>query len=319
VIVHFRAVAKFLWVVALYGSGALWLAKRRARLAGKTIVLTFHRVLDDPEFERSSSLRGIRVRARTFKSFAAWVRRNFEVLNTEDIRAAAHADRLRMVLTFDDGWIDTYTRAYPIAASYGLPFTVFVCSGLAGQAGPFWPERVRRRLRAAGQGDSEQEQIIENWKRMPEEDRREQLAATATVVEEDDELDRLMTWDEVRELHASGIGIGSHTITHPILSGISAPEASNEIAGARHQIERMLGAPCRAIAYPNGNVTPGIRGMAAEAGYVVGFTTKPGYWGRRTDPLLVPRINIWEGKLTGPAGRFSRARAEYSIFWRTPK
>jgi len=31
-----------------------------------------------------------------------------------------------VVITFDDGWINTYTTAYPILTQYGLPATVFV-------------------------------------------------------------------------------------------------------------------------------------------------------------------------------------------------
>jgi peptidoglycan/xylan/chitin deacetylase (PgdA/CDA1 family) len=322
VIARLKAILKFIWVVALFSTGSLWLAKRRARLGGQIIVLTLHRVLDDSEFERSSSLRGIRVRARTFERFADWVSRHFEVVESDDAPAGEASTRVRMVLTFDDGWVDTYTRAHPILARHGLPFTVFVCSGLAGQAGPFWPERVCRLLRAGGRQNEEQEQIIEKLKRLPEDHRRgllDKLEATSTAVEEVDELDRLMTWDQVRWLQGSGVTIGSHTITHPILTGISARNAFDELAGSRRQIERALDTRCRAVAYPNGNVTPEIRDTAADAGYAYGFIAKAGYWNARTDPLRIPRVNVWEGKLTGPAGRFSRAMAEYSIFWLTPR
>ena len=312
-----KAALKFLWVLALFVTGALWLAKRKVRLGGKFVVLTFHRVLADEEFDDSSSLRGIRVRARTLEGFAAWANRHFEVVGSDDIPDEKPLERLRMVVTFDDGWIDTYTRAYPIAAKCGLPLTVFVCSGLAGESGPFWPERVCRLVRAGVRGD--EEKIIEELKRLPEEERCTRLASLGAAGPEEDSLDRLMTWEQIRELHNAGVTIGSHTVTHQILTGISTGEAYDELAGSRRHIEDELSSPCRLIAYPNGNVTPEIRGTAAAAGYRRGFTTMPGFWQAGSDPLLIPRVNIWEGKLIGPAGRFSRAMAEYSIFWQTPK
>ncbi|MBM3290001.1 MAG: polysaccharide deacetylase family protein, partial [Candidatus Hydrogenedentes bacterium] len=43
---------------------------------------------------------------------------------------------------------------------------------------------------------------------------------------------QLMTWDEARELHAAGIAIGGHTMTHPRLSHLTADEQRREIIGS---------------------------------------------------------------------------------------
>jgi hypothetical protein len=49
------------------------------------------------------------------------------------------------------------------------------------------------------------------------------------------------------------------------------------------------------------------------------FTTIPGVFAPDTNPLLIPRINIWERKVTSPAGRFSRAAFEYAVFWKAAR
>lgn len=55
----------------------------------------------------------------------------WEVVSLED--AAARVDEPNShrlaVLTFDDGYSDTFTTAFPIMSSLGLPFTLYVSSG----------------------------------------------------------------------------------------------------------------------------------------------------------------------------------------------
>ena len=54
---------------------------------------------------------------------------------------------------------------------------------------------------------------------------------------------------------------------------------------------------------------------ARRAGYRYGFRNAPGIWSAVTDPLLIPRVNLWDGKLTDSRGRFSAEHLEYSIYW----
>ena len=43
-------------------------------------------------------------------------------------RLRGNSQRYFVILTFDDGYRDNYTRLRPIMNRFGLPFTVFVCS-----------------------------------------------------------------------------------------------------------------------------------------------------------------------------------------------
>jgi peptidoglycan/xylan/chitin deacetylase (PgdA/CDA1 family) len=92
-----------------------------------------------------------------------------------------------------------------------------------------------------------------------------------------DEL--IMTWDQIRALRDAGMDVESHTRSHRVLQTLDAAALADELAGSRADLERELGQPCRAIAYPVGRAIthiPHIRQAVADAGYRVGFTNASG-------------------------------------------
>ncbi len=123
---------------------------------------------------------------------------------------------------------------------------------------------------------------------------------------------RLMSWDEVSELSAAGWAIGGHTLSHPMLSRLSAAEQRREIAGCKAQIETRIGRRVEAFAYPFGSAldyTDVTRAIVRESGYVFAVSNRYGVnapaedrwalrrvWIDRTDTLESFRAKV-EGRL----------------------
>ena len=63
--------------------------------------------------------------------------------------------RPRVVVTFDDGYVDNLTNALPIAEAKGIPITVFVTSGVLGGQQGFWWDRLGTLLRSRPSGTRE--------------------------------------------------------------------------------------------------------------------------------------------------------------------
>ena len=135
-----RPTLQQVWAHLFQASGCLWWVKRQLRRRGAVMVLTFHRVLNDAEFQRTCSLPGIVVRRRTFENLAEYVAGKYEAVDFAQAIEAA-AGKMRVMFTFDDGWKDNYTNALPVMRTRGIPATVFLCPGLVGRTLPFWPER----------------------------------------------------------------------------------------------------------------------------------------------------------------------------------
>ena len=308
------------WAMLLKSTGGLWWAKRQLRLQGSIVVLMFHRVLRKSEREKASSLEGIVVGDDTFDQLSSYVAKNFQAVDAGTALPGIPSERLRVSYTFDDGWRDNYSNALPILQRYSIPATVFVCPGLAGENLPFWPERMVSLLRRnpARPGALQIEAAIEKWKHQPATDRdhylqqlEEQAAGNRTM----GHADQLCDWRETRELAQAGVRLGSHTQNHELLTMIPLSKVESELRQSKAAIEKAVDS-CTVFAYPNGDWTAETRQLVAEAGFDRAFTTQIRAWSGGSDPLTIPRVNIYDGKLRGISGRFSSAVFEYTVFWR---
>src|SRR5205807_5248133 len=112
-----RARGKVFWAGLLRVSGVLFLAKRWVRRRG-TIVLTFHRVLGDVEFQQTASLHGMVVRKQSFENFLKYAVEEYEFVDLSREPEWRPCARTKLVVTFDDGWSDNATIAEPIARKH---------------------------------------------------------------------------------------------------------------------------------------------------------------------------------------------------------
>ena len=112
-------------------------------------ILMYHRV--HPDGASTEGLEpGMFVRASTFERHVRWLRQRFELVTlSEAVDAARGRDRGRVaVLTFDDGWRDNLTHAWPVLQRHGARATIFlVTDWVRGRSAPgeafLSPEEVR--------------------------------------------------------------------------------------------------------------------------------------------------------------------------------
>jgi peptidoglycan/xylan/chitin deacetylase (PgdA/CDA1 family) len=234
-------------------------------------------------------------------------------------------------ITFDDGYADNIIYALPILQRYQLPATVFIATDFL-NGGRMFNDTVTELIRrAANQTQSIadldpdnpvlslQDQasrraaihtLLARIKYLSPADRHriiKELATRLQVDEADLPDDLMMTTEQVRQLHHSGIDIGAHTVKHPILATLSDDAARTEIAQSQHTLETMLETAIQVFAYPNGQ--PGIDYLARDAAFVqqLGFigavTTAWGVAKIDTDPFQIPRFSPWRHYRLGFQGQ----------------
>jgi peptidoglycan/xylan/chitin deacetylase (PgdA/CDA1 family) len=97
---------------------------------------------------------------------------------------------------------------------------------------------------------------------------------------------RLLDAEGVRTLHAAGMEIGSHAMTHRDLRMLDDSELASELGTSRMLIEQLTGVPCRTLAYPFGLYDERVARATRAAGYEMAFAWVPGPWRRFAAPRL---------------------------------
>ena len=222
---------------------------------------------------------------------------------------------------------------WPILRERNLPAVLFVATDNIDRDQPFFWDSAAYFFHHTGCDEADlpivgprswgsaPSQVCAEWieaaKREPQ-DRRaevtEQLGQVLGVVMPDTACaGDLLSWDEIREMAGQGFGMGSHTLSHAILTELPPSEARRELAESRRRLEDELNEPIRALAYPNGTTLDfdsQIEDLARETGYSAAFTLVPGPARSgevRSSPMAIRRIALYlpdgdrrfRGKLAG--------------------
>lgn len=108
----------------------------------------------------------------------------------------------------------------------------------------------------------------------------------------------LMGWDELADIRARGVEIGSHALTHRHLAQLTPDEQARELTESRQILQDRLGAPVDHVCYPYGSHDQATLRAAEAAGYVTGVTCQRGAATPGFDLLALPRKAISQGDTT---------------------
>jgi peptidoglycan/xylan/chitin deacetylase (PgdA/CDA1 family) len=221
------------------------------------------------------------------------------------------ARRARVALTFDDGLRSNVEVAYPILRKLGLAATFFVCPGLIERGQWLWNHEARERLRSLDPqalaelaqrigGPNGVEPIVEWMKTLAIGVRRqvegEIRAATPGFKPTDEQRNdfELAGWRELERLDPQTVTIGSHTMTHPILTSLNEEETESETRDSRATLEQRLGREVSIFCYPNGDLNDAAL-SSARRHYRTAVTTETGRLEGPMDPHRLPRYAATPG------------------------
>lgn len=115
------------------------------------------------------------------------------------------------------------------------------------------------------------------------------------------ETHRALSADELLHLNAGDlIEVGAHTVSHPVLSKLSAAAQQAEIEGSKRRLEDILGHPVATFAYPYGSrsdYTAETVTRVKEAGFAFACSNFYDVVWRGSDRFQLPRVLVrdWDG------------------------
>jgi len=196
-----------------------------------------------------------------FRQHLEWIRRaGYRTVTVADLLEAGRDLPPRCVaLTFDDGLLDNYTQVFPLLLDHGMRATFYVVPGYD-QVTRWGSPRTGR------------------WSDAP--------APGFTVPT------RSMGADQRRELARHGMEIGSHSLTHRMLTRVPRNELAREVRESRDAIEQEIGASVKTFCYPRGRFTPVVVRAVRDAGYLGACSTLPGYYRWALPRHVLPRFLV---------------------------
>ena len=99
-------------------------------------------------------------------------------------------------------------------------------------------------------------------------------------------------WEEVQELAAAGVAIGSHTRHHRRLDELPPVEREVELVGSLAELREQVADAVPILAYPNGGHDEAVCEATRKAGYAIAYTTEKGRNGAATDPFRLRRVSV---------------------------
>jgi len=280
----------------------------------KLFILIYHRVFIEPDFMNPGE-----VDKTAFSWQMELISKYFNVLPMSDALQKLHSESLparAVCISFDDGYADNFTTALPILQQLNLPAIFFIASGYL-DGGRMWNDTIIEAIRncqapeldlsavSLGRHDvstacakSAAASTIINEIKHLHPDKRQQLATFIAAQSPNAQHDLMMTSAQLKQLHASGMEIGGHTVSHPILAKLDPDAAWLEIHNNKVFLENLLSQPLRFFAYPNGK--PGKDYLQEQiplikkAGYQAGLSTIWGVCKRTSDTWQLPRFTPWD-------------------------
>lgn len=206
-----------------------------------------------------------------------------------------------LAITFDDGYRDLYTHAYPVLQKYQIPATIYLIGRSMETGEAPWYDRIFAALSAADGPRLEVGlatprrfalsssaaraaaawEIVCHLRSIPDAERRVWCAEFERRVQvpEKELQDRMLNWEQVRVMQRGGVFFGAHTMTHPSVSQLAPSAMEEELRMSKQILEDGLGSAVEDFAYPFGK--PSDCGAASEdcllrCGYRSAVTTTAG-------------------------------------------
>ena len=230
---------------------------------------------------------------KLFEFCVKWLIKNdFHFLCQKDVYSIYKKEqpfpKRSVIITVDDGWQTNIENIVAIADKYKIPVAIFVSTEAVENGNFWWPYiEYATKMKMINQS-------VESLKKLPNKER----GAIVNSVKKNIQLGRqAMTPEQIKNISASEyITIGSHTVTHPILTNCEDEQVYFELNTSRQKIEEWVKKEVVHFAYPNGDYGDREIKYLKDLGYILAYTIQPDYLTKQRleNIYQLPRFDIFE-------------------------
>jgi peptidoglycan/xylan/chitin deacetylase (PgdA/CDA1 family) len=314
---------------ALYYTGLTFISKKLGN--HKTLILAYHRIEESRnDFDYDASL--ISASTKNFAEQMKYLSEHYHVISLDDFmkyhNKKINPPKNSVVITFDDGYLDSYKNAYPVLKKYDLPATIYLTTGAVEDKNIFWWDKLAYVISKTNVAHIENQILgrlsLDNTSRKKTFSRIKYILKDMAEKEKNKIIDTLakqlkvkfpkedmfLNWAQISQMQKNHVSFGAHTVTHPILTNVSLKKAEQEIVESRNTIEQKLKTKITMFAYPNGHESDfndEIIKILKKNKFSCSTTYIPGWTDKDSDPYRLNRVFVkyednlimFKNKLTG--------------------
>jgi peptidoglycan/xylan/chitin deacetylase (PgdA/CDA1 family) len=222
---------------------------------------------------------------------------------------------------FDDGYKDNIEIAVPILNKFKCPASFYIVTDCIDKNIPTWtyiidnvflntkrlrielgfdfvPEKFKsHQLRVNNRPDPLTKEIKPWLKKLSNPQR---LLVIRSILSQCDDVpmpeNKMMNWNDIRQLDSSGFIVGSHSHTHPMLASLQNElEISDELNISGQKIQKEVGKFPKTISYPIGSYDERVVSLSVKAGYQYGLAVKQQFFKPGKDNVFeIPRVELYQ-------------------------
>ena len=246
-----------------------------------------------------------------------FLKKRYLIIPLEEIGQSFQSKKPRLVITFDDAFLDFYENALPLLVKHQVPALQNIITQCAETGEPLWTQKLNKMVEVYFREGREKELAdyfhlesgtieradigniaLRIYKQLLEDvNREERINQMFDNLGARYKETRMMGWRHIRDSMKHGIAIGSHTHSHQNLTLLSDETLHFELQQSAALIEEKTGKPPLGIAYPNGRFDQRVIQQSLDSGYKFLLTVEerilrqPEF--RNQKPVLIPRFNVY--------------------------
>jgi len=259
-----------------------------------------------------------------FKKIIGHLTKNFQIVPLENYLADPGAFRTKRKIAtvlFDDGYKDNIEFAAPVLTQFKCPASFYIVTGCVDNNIPTWtyiidrvflktrkqklelgyefvPEKYKLLQLQLNNQTNPSVREVKPWLKKLSNPQRLQIMQSI-LSQCDDVLipeNRMMNWNDIRQLDSGGFIIGSHSQTHPMLASLqNETEISDELNKSAQRIQQEIGKFPKTISYPIGSYDERVVRLSAKAGYKYGLAVEQRFFNTGKDEVFkIPRVELYQ-------------------------
>ena len=234
--------------------------------------------------------------------FIVFFKQEFDIISIAEAveLVKIHAGKIHgkyLIITFDDGYKDNSTEAFPILKRHNVPACFFIATSLIGDRKLPWWDRIAynykknkfKTLKLSSWNEAvtfngDEREFVRSMlaaAKVSQVPIEEQLNELETLFPIDGELptQEFMAWEDLAEMIKHGMDVGAHSHNHEILANLTQEDIIFELTHSKMLIEKHLPYKVSSFSYPvgsQGTYNEQVTTALVNCGYDIAFNFQPG-------------------------------------------